>query len=723
MTEVLLIVNNEELDLGADNIPITKQAQSFGNLDEKLGSFSRSFTVPVTEKNRRLLESSYTFSSTTEFPYRKTEAVLIVDGIEIGVGTVIIEDNGVSSESIRLTFYCDASPFYQIASILTLWDCPLGYFDHLRTLQNIFNGKDPMSASGLNVMYPIIDYGEDTTFFTSTGGNTSSLRADRLFPAVHVKDVLQKITDKTGYRFLGEYLQPLVYVDSIASSFIYDRLILPFSKSKLERDTNLKARYTYTVQNSNTLLCDFNGQNIVFTTSTDANGFPIGQRDDQGFIPAFPTTHPNVAIRKYNYTSDRVVLKVRWRGTAVITTPVATPNIQHITQLSFDRPDTIWNYARFIDVNNNVFNYTSVVNDIAQFPTLATGTYTFEGEIETSIIEHTQWTLLCKTGGGASGGLYNIVDTEVRVEYLNDWGTPETARGIRLTIPDDATAPDLLTRYSFTWFSGYAILPNWTIGKFLKSIANLFGCNIYVDEGNKQVEFYPIRNLYDRQGEGKDWSEKIVEIDKAQWSTRGQYGQTSIIKFTNEEKVGTDYAQYSISVNDNTLPITKNIIEVPYGATRNGKYFENLPSDGESISIIKRLDNTGKYSGSENQRILYYNWWQGNLGTLTYKKPDGSSFATTTTNQLFTWFNSVNNSILDNIGFDKRGTLFYRHLGYIAKEYKQLTAYFILTAKDINEIDFRYPVYIEQFNDFFFIQKVKDWVSGKPVAVELVKLN
>lgn len=782
MSEVWLYVNDEALELGADKIPLTKQAQSLANIDERAGSFTRSFTVPATDHNRRVLESSYTFTMEGNFPKRVNKARLVIDGVELGVGNLIVEDNGITPDVIRLTFYLDSSPFFQLVSKLTLWDCPLGIFDHYYTYQNITRGRQPTTTSGRKYVYPFIDYGDDPAFFQSSaaGGGTSYVRIDRLFPGVYVKDILAQVAEKTGYTFKGKIFDTPINFDGQNGNGVWDRLFWPYSGGSFKRDTNVKARYTYTVNNNQTRLVDFNGMNVG-APEFDVNGRPIGARDDGGVLPIVPNDFyygsGAFGIWGQHFAADRV--RVRVTATATINAAGAfTAEFQlggGTNQTDINYPDTKAYISCIITASNGTQYIGNPVNPLNSnsplkwaFNSLPAGSYTVEvkGEVTTDCAPLT-WGMSART----SAGSYFMDRTVYRVECLTDAGTTDELRELRFAYPDNVRTwnntanykaepvlyPDQVRRsgvdyialqdstnvappnaaywlagYSpllnvaslaASWVTGYMIVPNWTIAKFIKGIAQLFGCFILVNERRREVEFFQLRDLYANIPEALDWTDKLVNLERSQWTTRANaYGQTSYLSFTNEDTVGPGAGRYALTVPDETLALEKTIVQAPWGATKFKNRWTNLTNGPHYLAVIKRLDKDSKYSGQDNHRLLYLFWYQGNFGNLYYRDRDNNTVSNpVTTDQPYTIFaNGPTDPV--TLGYDQTYRLHYRWLDYIVKDFKQLTAYVTLTGGDLRAIDFRKPVYLRHYNAFFYIQKIKDWLPGEPVAVELVRM-
>jgi hypothetical protein len=66
---------------------------------------------------------------------------------------------------------------------------------------------------------------------------------------------------------------------------------------------------------------------------------------------------------------------------------------------------------------------------------------------------------------------------------------------------------------------------------------------------------------------------------------------------------------------------------------------------------------------------------------------------------------------------------YYTALQKILQNTKVLVRYFLLTPRDIAEINLLIPVYLQQHNAWFYINKIDSWRKGQPTKVELVRLG
>jgi hypothetical protein len=68
-------------------------------------------------------------------------------------------------------------------------------------------------------------------------------------------------------------------------------------------------------------------------------------------------------------------------------------------------------------------------------------------------------------------------------------------------------------------------------------------------------------------------------------------------------------------------------------------------------------------------------------------------------------------------------TKYYSDLQKILQNTKILVRYFLLTPRDIAELDLLIPIYLQQHNAYFYINKIDSWIKGQPCKVELIRIG
>jgi hypothetical protein len=261
--------------------------------------------------------------------------------------------------------------------------------------------------------------------------------------------------------------------------------------------------------------------------------------------------------------------------------------------------------------------------------------------------------------------------------------------------------------FTFSIVTPSSIFVPQTIGTFLKGIAQLFGCILIANEDDKTVEFFSFQKLYDNIGYARDWSSKVVNINSCNWTSRsGKYGQLNYFKYNNEDDVLNDLGQSVMTIADTTLQSQATIIELPYSATN-----EVVRMTNKTVGQIIRFSGVdGVVDGADKQHIVEY---EEHNTTITYYI---NGIAVGSENN---WSTGLFEELdFSNYLFDAA----YRLLTSVTTQYKELTVQLMLNAVDIQQLDFRLPIYLEQFNAHFYITKISDWQLGTPTKVVLLKL-
>lgn len=708
---VQLLINDEPLDLPLSTlIPLVLQAQDLASVSDKLGSFSRSFEVPLTDNNMRLLETAFIFNSDTTFPYRKANAVLKVNGIEMPRGNVIIENDGASMASIRLTFYTGNSPFYQSVNAKKLRSVCFKEADHFWWSDFVLESR----INFTNYYYPIGVYTDDVTAVSASV--PAAIKMSKMIPALRLPYVISKIEQEIGYTFTG----------TVVNSELWENIIFPLSGDSFERDTNYAARNTWSAKRLTLQSADAStGMLLAHVVS----GMPV---PNSVGCYRYPMINVSAASTAFGHTFGSPD-KIRQRIT--LTTKIINDLFTH----SLDFIINVNDGANALSLTDGKIDLTTLnvtlVNTVTNLPIAITQTGNYGDrsiEFDTALIPASADELLLtatfeyetlphRQGFFQLNGDWadiTLKDTQIDAEFIADAGTSADDRKVEYeklftTVAFPISLPD----YTKSFVSGSMCLPDVTIGNFLKTIANLTGCFFIIDEDTRQVEFFSIEDLFNNIPKHKDWSDKVVNIETSSWNTRADnFGQQTNFRYENEPSVGTDFGSYSMKVDDTTLPVESVAVNLPLSATQMVVRFDNV-----ELPYIKRFDEDGEYKGSSSkQRILLYK----NLTIpVRFTYDNGTYFTESSAGALHSGY-FIDNTKAVQLGWSEHlFPTYYRYLNYISNKYKELTLQLVLNAADIQQLDFRTPVYLKQFASYFYVQKVSDWIPQLPAKVTLLKIG
>jgi len=239
-----------ELDLLADEvIEFENSIQDIEDLNSVNGSFSKSFTVPATHSNNKLIRYYYeTTNSGTFNPKIKTNCEIYDDTIRLIVGYIKLENIIFQNDivySYEMTIYAHNSNLFSLIGEAKLEDLTNINVTHIHNFDNISNTW--LNYNSQHYVYPIIDYGFNYTVTrndvqwpqflvptsTYTGTTYLSTRLDEFLPAIKVKSYIDAIFDSVGKTYTSD-----LFLDAD-----FNKLIIPFCNEIPEQDVFILSVY------------------------------------------------------------------------------------------------------------------------------------------------------------------------------------------------------------------------------------------------------------------------------------------------------------------------------------------------------------------------------------------------------------------------------------------------------------------------------------------------
>lgn len=182
-----------------------------------LGSFSRQFRVPATQKNLEALGylNDVNYASTTDYFQTKVKAEIRVQTLPIAIGFIrvmrVITQADVLTD-FELTFYAESPDLFNAIAGKKLKDIAA-----LADLNVVLNYNTVTTATGNPVLYTLTDFGQkwDETgvagtrsIFSSTGGNFN--QPIDLTPALKWQWIFEKIITEAGFRYEGNDIDTIL---------------------------------------------------------------------------------------------------------------------------------------------------------------------------------------------------------------------------------------------------------------------------------------------------------------------------------------------------------------------------------------------------------------------------------------------------------------------------------------------------------------------------------
>lgn len=245
---------------------------------------------------------------------------------------------------------------------------------------------------------------------------------------------------------------------------------------------------------------------------------------------------------------------------------------------------------------------------------------------------------------------------------------------------------------------------------FFKMYMQIFGFIATVNQVDKIVYLNTYKQYYDNKSKALDWTNKLDQSIDNNFSLEfdlSSYGQENTITMQSADGY---QESTSFKVNNIALTKTKNLFEIKVESGTNSIRFYNELDGGTYPMLPANLNyftlEDGTYSkGSTKPHIVYASMYvrstiQGDSDIIGQEYP------------VFTHLT------LDFI----RDNYYTDLINRVLVNAKKLTINFYLTPIDIENFDPLKPIYLKQYNSYFIVNKISNYVAGSLTKVELIKL-
>jgi len=701
MNTIQLYLNDQLIDVSEDSpIALTFQINDLSEVKNQQGNTSNQFKLPLTQNNRIILGYADDIGitdtiSAPQIPYTQLSARIIQNGIEI-LPNAIAEISEVDDDTVSITILSGNVDFFdalggQIADMgdstsqwsnygsTLLWKP----FDHTWDLQSVANSQENTEADGW--IYPIVDYGLIDLYDFSLPIDVRNQR-----PGFFIKKAIDILVQSTGYTATG----------SLLADPLYPLLIAQFSNSSWEHGVDF--------QNvTNQVMAVELGQNLNVdhpNAQTPANGMgnivwgvTNSNWNDQ-FVPGHGFTAAQTEVVLITVT----VPHLYFEGIVTGKTPsylnviiwITTPGLSDaaLAQMQFDFSagyHHISGDGGSIRGSADIYHQTlTATTELAQGQGLYIG-YEFQGS------------------------------TDARFEMDGDATWTVAAQNATVKFNQVVQCE--------------RILPDMSQLDFLKDTFQRFGIMCQTDVYNKTINFACLRDIINNIPIVLDWTSKCIDQGKQITYKLGSYAQVNNLEYQTDPNIlPLKFGWDRLIINDQTLStVPTDLIVSKFGPSFNRPYI------GGSIAQIAMIDpasGNNDFTVSVAPRILVdqkLNLIQNGNKTVNFTdgvntiavndvisvpyfyKPDGE--------YNLSWCDMPSTVTPPTIPGLK--TKYYSDLQKILQNTKILVRYFLLTPRDIAELDLLVPIYLQQHNAYFYINKIDSWRKGQPCKVELVRIG
>ncbi|MBS1519545.1 MAG: hypothetical protein JST50_01005 [Bacteroidetes bacterium] len=688
MNQLQLYINDQLVDLNDDSpIALTFQINNLAEVQNQQGNTSNQFKLPLTQRNRQILGFPDDIAFTTNAPYQQYPARLIQDGLEI-IPYGIAELNNIEQDNANVTVlsgnvdFFDAidGKLYDMGDSTSQWtnygqNLVWKQYDHTWNLQNAATSQTKTDGW----IYPVIDYG-----FINGQDFTPPIDVHYLRPGFFIKSAIDLLLQSAGYKGKG----------SLLDDPLYPLLICQFSNSSWEHGADYQNRP------DNRSCAVATGINKLLDHPSDAN--PNGTLT-WDLINSDPSHQFSGGTTFVSSQTNNILVTVTFphvRMTGKITgnhpTHFKVVLITHTSagdaeSASIDFTWDMGSWQRTSGDGGNIKGYVDIYNTVVSFQTTLNDgesvevRYTWLGDNPSSFVIY-------------QGATFTVQSQNQNVQFGQ-------------TVQCERIFPDISQK------------------DLLKDTLQRFGIICQTDNATRTVSFNSLRDIVNNIPIASDWTGKCIDQGKQVSFQLGSYAQVNYMKYKEDDNVlPKDFANAQININDTTLPATADLLESQFAPTLNRPYLIG------QIAQIKMIDNTSDsmdFSVGVSPRILIDQKTRLPSGkTITFT--DGTTNITVNDTISTPYFykpeGDYNLCFCDmpgtaNTTLPGLKTKYYPELQKVLTQTKKVIRYFLLTPRDILELDLLIPVYLQQDNAYYYINKIDSWRKGQPCKVELVKLG
>ena len=207
-----IYINNILVDGLVDNpIVLQKALNNIHDAKSRQSVFSNDIEAYKTANNMAITGNAEIVESSTAFPYKKYDAKIIVNGIQIVKGFALLQE---TAETYKFNIYGGSADIYNLIKDKKLSELKLSHFNHDWDFGAILANRSNYKNWLDGYIYPDIDYG----YWENIA--KSARPSKEYFPAFHVKKLIEQMHIEAGYYPSGNFWN---------NNELFNQMILPFS--------------------------------------------------------------------------------------------------------------------------------------------------------------------------------------------------------------------------------------------------------------------------------------------------------------------------------------------------------------------------------------------------------------------------------------------------------------------------------------------------------------
>lgn len=691
-------------DSNAVKLALTYSVADIAEIQNRNASFSKTLVLPGTDHNDQVIGFAFDVNSTNAMDQNvRRDALVEVDGTVVIEGFAKLTKNVIKNDGnfheYHLTIMGDNSDWKQGMGELDMTDLDFSEFDHLWTKTNIDTSELIDGSGGAltkpDVVYPLINYGMNTDAPHPNQNNLDihTVRVQDRFPALQVMALMTKMFTDQGFKIISNFMDTTFFTS----------LYVPFTNEQLTNDVTFVSDRQFMAGMTTDV------ELITPSFSNDPWNYAYGvvrDFDDDTSTGLFDTGgHFNTAT--FQYVVD---VSSRQKFSTVINFETTLlDSVMLIVRIVRNRVQDVDRGVVLAEQNTGFFDtgailQMSVETDFVDFDT---GDTVVVEVVADGYFDGVSGFQPIPSGGGV---------------YMRSSGTTFSNEVANVVIPGgEVTMSDQLP-------------DDVTQLQFVSAIKQIFNLMFLTDPLKRTVIIEPRDQFY--SSTSLDWTQKL---DKSKDET---------VTYLNDKLKKTINFRYKTDTNDGTAEIIKNETgqDVASLEVANENKFVTGSQDigaelfaptvmdrwqyvGLNVNRVPRM-NTGAFefpsiaerATNYGLRLLFFagvetlssgeSWsWDGTQRT-TFPNMYSVDEVNDNDNSLY-WNNTRRSSGL----FEK----YWRNLINTMNDGRMYTAWFNLTDTDIDNLDFRDPIYI--VDTYYLLNKIVDYnpLKRTTTKVELIK--
>jgi hypothetical protein len=340
-----------------------------------------------------------------------------------------------------------------------------------------------------------------------------------------------------------------------------------------------------------------------------------------------------------------------------------------------------------------------------------TETINFDVEVVGSPNQEFDFTLTFDASELPSGEVYFKVKPVCASDFgfFFTSGTYYTVRNVELIKNSVIT-----TNFPNNYITGAVPVPDMKQGEYLKECAKMYQWIFDVNERTRTVTAKRFDQVKDSIPEAIDLSDKLHANDiKINYGING-FAQTNALRYKEDDITKYDAVGY-IDVSDTTLKPENDYVKMEhFAATSTRTRFDTVNAPYVPIFDEDLLPTNGLTDRVflVRRETFPYN--------INFNRDSEVPPNIPTSDVTFAYFAEAGNN--DSLDFPTLITRFYQTIIDMNDKGKTIDCKMNLNIKDVMNYDPMKPVYIEHFGNYFYWEKLSNYVKDKLTKVKLIKI-